>query len=201
MNEQFDFTEDDDEAEHYAIRPNKTQQKKEIAALFELAEEISELSPEQISKLALPEMVHKAIIAVAGMPHKGARKRQLKFIAGQFHKMAVQPLFDQLAHLKNQSAHATREHHVAERWRDKLLAEGDAALSKLLDGHPDTDRQELRQLIRNTQKEQEQGKPPRSYRLLYRHLKTLFQQGENEMIAGLSDEELSIVNPKIRTIP
>jgi len=189
MNEQFDVEEDDDELEYYAVRPNKTQQKKEIVALFELAEEVSEFSPEQMAKLALPETVHKALIEAAGMPHKGARKRQLKFVAGQLHKMDVQPLFEQLAHLKSQSAHALREHHVAERWRDKLLAEGDVALCELLDEHPDADRQELRQLLRNAKKEQEQGKPPRAYRLLYRQLKKLFHPAENAMVAGLSDDD------------
>jgi len=189
MNEQFDVEEDDDELEYYAVRPNKTQQKKEIAALFEVAEEISEFSPELIAKLALPEVVHKAIIEVPGMPHKGARKRQLKFIAGQLHKIDVHPLLAQLAHLKNQSAHATREHHTAERWRDRLLAEGDAALSALFDAHPAADRQELRQLIRSAKKEEDQGKPPRSYRLLYRQLKSLLHQEENTIASGLSDDE------------
>lgn len=184
MDDLIDYDNDDEEVEYYAVRPNKTQQKKEIAALFALAEEISQLSPEQISTLSLPEIMQKAIVEVSGMPQKGARKRQLKFIAGQFHKMDMQPVSEKLAHFKNQSAHAIREHHVAERWRDKLLADGDAALTELLAEYPDVDRQELRQLLRNAQKEQDQGKPPKSYRLLYRHLKNLLQRQE----AGSADE-------------
>jgi len=178
MNEEFAYEYDDDyddEVEYYAVRPNKTQLKKDIAALFALGEELSELPATQLQALELPENIHKALAEVAAMPHKGARKRQLKFIAGQFYKMDIQPYLEKLAHLRNQSAHAVREHHIAERWRDRLLTEGNTALTELLDEHPHADRQQLRQLIRNAQKEKETGKPPKSSRLIYRNLKQLFQ--------------------------
>ncbi|MGZ8159568.1 MAG: ribosome biogenesis factor YjgA, partial [Methylobacter sp.] len=115
------------------------------------------------------------------MAHKGARKRLLKFIAGQLHKIDAEPILEKLARIKNKSAHAVREHHTAERWRDRLIAEGNDALTELLDEQPHADRQLLRQLLRNAQKEAEAGKPPKSSRLLYRQLKALFQvEGEVE---------------------
>lgn len=177
--QQYDY---DDEVEYYAIRPNKTQIKKDIAVLFALAEEMSELSAPQLTMLELPDNVHKAVTEVVGMPHTGARKRLLKFIAGQLHKkVEVAPILEKLARIKNKSAHAVREHHVAERWRDRLIAEGNNALSELLDEQPHADSQQLRQLLRNAQKEAEAGKPPKSSRLLYRCLRELFKvEGEPE---------------------
>jgi ribosome-associated protein len=113
------------------------------------------------------------------MPHKGARKRLLKFITGQLHKIDVEPILEKLARMKNKSAHAVREHHIVERWRDRLIAGGNDALTELLNEQPDADRQQLRQLLRNVQKEAEASKPPKSSRLLYRYLKTLFKvEGE-----------------------
>jgi ribosome-associated protein len=47
-------------------------------------------------------------------------------------------------------------------------------LAALLDEQPHADRQQLRQLVRNAQKELQAEKPPKSSRLLYRYLKTLF---------------------------
>jgi ribosome-associated protein len=177
MTEEYEY--DDEAEEYYAIRPNKTQIKKDMAALFVLSEEISELSPGQIKTLELPEVIDKAVVEVAGMPHKGARKRLLKFIAGQLNKIDVEPILEKLSRIKNKSAHAVREHHIVERWRDRLITEGNDALTALLDEQPDADRQLLRQLIRNAQKEAETGKPPKSSRLLYRLLKELFQvEGE-----------------------
>jgi ribosome-associated protein len=160
---------------YYAIRPNKTQLKKEISALFELGEKMSALSPAQLASLELPDNIHKSIAQVSGMPLKGARKRLLKYIAGQLYKIDVQEFTDKLARLENKSAHATREHHIVERWRERLLTEGNEALSELLDDYPHADRQQVRQLIRNAQKETELGKPPKTSRLLYRYLKSLFE--------------------------
>ncbi len=192
MNEEYEY--DDEEVEYYAIRPNKTQIKKDMAALFAVSEEMSELSPSQLKTLELPEVINKAVTEVSGMPHKGARKRLLKFIAGQLHKIDVEPVLEKLARIKNKSAHAVREHHTAERWRDRLIAEGNDALTELLDEQPHADRQVLRQLLRNAQKEAEAGKPPKSSRLLYRRLKELFQvedEADNEAeLEGEDEEEL-----------
>lgn len=184
MNEEHDYEyEYDDKGDivYYAVRPNKTQIKKDMAALFALSEEISELTPAQLKNLELPESIYKALVEVSGMPHKGARKRLLKFITGQLHKIDIEPILEKLARMKNKSAHAVREHHHVERWRDKLIAEGNEALAELLNEQPHADRQQLRQLLRNAQKEAEAVKPPKSSRLLYRYLKNLFEvEGESE---------------------
>jgi ribosome-associated protein len=184
MNEEYDYEyeyDENGEIVYYAVRPNKTQIKKDLAVLFALSEEMSELSAAQLKLLELPEKIHKAVEEVAGMPHKGARKRLLKFITGQLHKINVEPVLEKLARMKTQSAHAVREHHIAERWRDKLIAGGHDALTELLDEQPQADRQQLRQLLRNAQKEAQANKPPKSSRLLYRYLKDLFKvEGEDE---------------------
>lgn len=177
MNEEYDYEyEYDDKGEivYYAVRPNKTQIKKDMAVLFALSEEMSELSATQLKMLELPENIHKAVVEVSGMPHKGARKRLLKFITGQLHKIDVEPILEKFARMKNQSAHAAREHHIVERWRDRLIAGGNNALTELFNEQPHADRQQLRQLLRNIQKETEAGKPPKSSRVLYRYLKDLF---------------------------
>lgn len=184
MSEEYDYEyEYDDKGEivYYAVRPNKTQLKKDMAVLFALSEEMSELPAAQLKRLELPENIYKAVVEVSGMPHKGARKRLLKFITGQLHKIDVEPVLEKLAHMKNKSAHAVREHHIVERWRDRLIAGGADALTELFDEQPHADRQQLRQLLRNAQKEAEAAKPPKSSRLLYRYLKNLFKvEGETE---------------------
>ena len=188
MSEEYEY--DDEAEEYYAIRPNKTQIKKDMAVLFALSEEMSELSTGQLKLLELPEIINKAVVEVSGMPHKGARKRLLKFIAGQLHKIDIEPILEKLSRIKNKSAHAVREHHVAERWRDRLISEGNDALTALLDEQPQADRQLLRQLLRNAQKEVEAGKPPKSSRLLYRQMKELFQaEGETYDDSELEDEQ------------
>lgn len=189
--EEFDYEyeyDENGEIVYYAVRPNKTQIKKEIAALFTLGEEVSAFSAAHIKSLDLPDNIYKAVTDVAKMPHTGARKRLLKYIAGQLHKIDVDPILEKVARIKSKSAHAVREHHMSEHWRDRLIADGNEALTEFLDEYPHADRQQLRQLMRNAQKEAELGKPPKSSRLLYRYLKDLLQ-AEDEDEFELLDEE------------
>lgn len=189
INEDYDYEEEgEDEEVYYAVRPNKTQIKRERADLFKLGEELSELSSSQLTMLALPEALHKAIVEVSVMPHKGARKRQLKFIAGQLHKMDdTQTLLEHFSKIKNRNAVEVGQHHQAEFWRDRLVTGGHEALTCFFDEYPEADHNGLRQLVRNIKKEAEANKPAKSYRLLYRRLKELFQS-ENEG-AYLEDTE------------
>jgi ribosome-associated protein len=175
--EEYDKYEDVEyeDVEYYAVRPNKTRLKKEIASLFDLGESLSKLSSPQLKTLELPENILKAISEVADMPHTGARKRLLKYIAAQFHKIDVTPIQKKLDRLQNKSAHLVRDHHIIENWRDKLINEGNHALTELFDEQPGADLQQIRQLLRNIKKETETNKPPKSSRLLYRYLKALFQ--------------------------
>jgi ribosome-associated protein len=199
MNEEQEFDyeyEYDDKGEivYYAVRPNKTQLKKDLAVLFVLSEEMSNLSAPQIKNLELPENIHKAVMEVSGMPHKGARKRLLKYITGQLNKIDVEPILENLARMKNKSVHSVREHHIVERWRDRLIKGGNEALTAFLNENPDADRQQLRQLLRNIQKEAETSKPPKSFRLLYRYLKGVFNFDEDvdydNMIVHNESEEI-----------
>jgi len=70
----------------------------------------------------------------------------------------------------------TAQLHRAETWRDRLLAEGDAALSELLVEYPQADRQHLRQLVRNAIDERKRNKPPHAFRELFRELRELLKE-------------------------
>ncbi|WKJ90328.1 ribosome biogenesis factor YjgA [Methylomonas montana] len=163
-----------EEVEYYAIRPNKTRIKKEIAAIFAIAEEICSLSPAHIAEFELPENIEQALRDAGKMGQNSARKRLLKYITAQLRKLDTEAIQEKLARMKNRSAHAVREHHQAERWRDLLLADsGNAQLTQLIEEYPAADSQHVRQLQRNAQKEAKEAKPPKSARLLYKYLKEL----------------------------
>jgi ribosome-associated protein len=75
----------------------------------------------------------------------------------------------------------TAQLHRVETWRDRLIADGDAALSELLAAHPDADRQHLRQLARNAIEERNRNKPPHAFRELFRELRELLGDERGEM--------------------
>lgn len=170
----FEYDNEDDEVEYYAVRPNKTRIKQEIAAVFAMAEEICELAPAQIAEFNLPESVETALLDAGKMAKNAARKRLLKYITGQLRILDTQAIQEKLARIKNKSAHAIREHHQAERWRDQLILDtGNQQLTLFISEYPHADSQRLRQLQRNAQKEAKESKPPKSARLLYKYLKEL----------------------------
>ncbi len=166
--------EPEDEQQYYAVRPNKTQIKKDMADLTATGEEMCLLTQTQLDKLQLPVHIYQSILQAAKMPHKSARKRQLKYIAGQLKKIDLEQVNEQLSRIKNKSAHAVREHHQAEKWRDKLITDaGNTALTEFLSLHSHADSQQLRQLQRNAKKEHAAEKPPKYSRQLYQYLKEL----------------------------
>lgn len=192
MNEEEYYEEDDDdgeEVEYYAIRPNKTRIKKEIAAVAEMAAEICQLSPPQIAEFELPENIEAALLDAGRMGQNSARKRLLKYITAQLRTIDTEAVQEKLARMKNRSAHAVREHHQAERWRDQLLADaGNQLLTQFMSEFPAADSQHLRQLQRNAQKEAKEAKPPKSARLLYKYLKELIAGEEHYDQEGESDD-------------
>lgn len=165
----------DEDEEYYAIRPNKSLIKREIAETADFVKQLVALPPSQLNQLELDEPLLKAV-TTAMTTDKGAHKRQMKYIVGLFRKMDISPIREKLARLQSKSAHAVREHHIVERWRDHLLAGNDEVLKQLLDEFPDIDRQQLRQLVRNAKKEQAEDSAPKFARLLYQYLKKTIAQ-------------------------
>lgn len=158
----------------YAVRPNKSALKRENAALEQLGEELIALPKERLDKLDLsPALLEAVKLAQAIERHHGAFKRQRKFIAKLLRDMDAETIRAQLEQHTQQTARDTRQLHVIERWRDRLLAGGDHDLNALMAERPDADRQKLRQLIRDARKEQQAEAPPRSARLLFKFLRGL----------------------------
>jgi len=178
---------EDFEEETWAIRPNKSQLKRDISEVSDLCEEITHLTATQIEKLELPDVLVVAIEEAAKMPVRGARKRQLKYITSLMRSLDMEPIQAALDKMKTKSAHAARELHQSENWRDRLLSDDTQALTDLLNKFTDVDVQQVRQLIRNAKKEQTLNKPPKSSRLLFRYLRGVIE-GSSDVVEDLEQD-------------
>ena len=86
----------------------------------------------------------------------------------------TQALEQELQRLLHPDKAQTAKFHRLEQWRERLIEGDDAFLTELIDRYPAVDRQALRQLARNAQKERQAGKqPPKYARLLFQALKQL----------------------------
>ncbi len=159
---------------HYAVRPNKSAQKRENAALEALGEALIALPKDRLNALELPaELLEAVKLAQSIAGHHGGFRRQRKFIARLLREMDAGPIRERLERHGHESAMAIHRLHVIEHWRDRLLKGGDHDLNALMAEHPDADRQKLRQLIRDARKEHQAGAPSRSARQLFKYLREL----------------------------
>lgn len=151
---------------------SKSQLKREMHALQDLGKALTELSEEQLNRLPLEPRLHAALLEMRRLRHREARRRQMQFI-GRLMREADQPALEAAMEQFNQNSRVqVQRQQQAEQWRDRLLQEPDA-LQAFIDDHPATDIQHLRQLLRQTQKEQQAQKPASAQRKLLRYLREL----------------------------
>ncbi len=165
-----------DEETGQFLGTSRSQQRREALEVLALGEKLVALTPAQLAKLPVPESLLPHIADTKRITAHIAHKRQLAFLAKQMRREDDQTLEALRDALDANSETARREvaaMHRVEDWRDRLVAEGDAALAELLAEHPDADRQHLRQLIRNAKEEKLRNKPPRAYREIYALLREL----------------------------
>ncbi len=164
---------DDDNLEDDHDEVSKSQRKRDAHALRDLGAELVALAPARLAHLPLPDDLRDAVGAAQQIKSHGAHKRQLQFIGKLLRNIDPSPIREALDRLETHSAEAKAALHRLERWRDRLLDEGDGALEALLEEHPDADRQHLRQLVRTAHKEKLENRPPAAFRSLFRYLRDL----------------------------
>lgn len=164
------------------LSPSRSQQRRDALEVLELAEKLASLTPTQLAKLPIPEDLLPHLEHTRKITAHIARKRQLAFLAKQMRREDDEALEAIRDALDEDGVAARREvaaMHRVEAWRERLLADGDAALAELLEEHPAADRQHLRQLVRNANEEKLRNKPPRAFRELFRELRTLLLGGNS----------------------
>lgn len=150
---------------------SKTQKKQEVELLQKLGVEMIKLSDSQLEQLPLPETLKKAIVDARTIKSHGAKRRQAQLI-GKLMRAADSELIiarynDLLAEGKAQTA----AFHEAEGWRERLLNEGQEALTEFIHHYRPDDVQRLRQLVKKAAADQEREKKTGAAKALFRYLR------------------------------
>jgi ribosome-associated protein len=166
---------DEDDSDEFLVeRPNKSQLKREMQELQDLGVELVKLPADKLAELDLPEKLADAIALARRITSHGAQKRQRQYIAGLLSKLDdVAPIRAYLEQLSGADRVSKARFQENERWRARLIGEGDTALAEFLERHPEADRQHLRRLVRDAAAEVASGRPPRHARELFRYLQSL----------------------------
>ncbi|HVJ61868.1 MAG TPA: ribosome biogenesis factor YjgA [Tahibacter sp.] len=172
-----DFDNDDAQDES-----SRSQRRRDALAVFDLAERLVNLTESQLAQLPLDDDLRTVVMHTRRITQHIARKREIGFLAKQLRRREdeLEPLRAALDHDRDLSRRETAELHRLEDWRDRLIEQGDDALSQLLEQFPHADRQQLRSLARQARVERNENRPPHAFRDLFRELRDLFAAHDEE---------------------
>jgi ribosome-associated protein len=152
---------------------SRSQRKREMLALQQLGVRLMELSPAEWQALDAGPALAQALEESRRVKGHNARRRHAKRLGKLLRGEEADRVRALFAHLDGDRREERHRLHRLERWRERLLAEGDAALEALLAEAPGADRQRLRQLVREGRRERDEERPPASQRRLFRYLREL----------------------------
>lgn len=153
---------------------SKSQKKRDMLALQDIGEELVGLSNETINKLDLPDSLRTAVVDAKRIPKSkyGGMKRQMQYIGRLMREIDPLPIIEQLNSLKAPNKKQTALHHLAERWRERLLTD-ETALNAFANEFSDADRALLDRHIQGAKDDKAKNRPPKNYRLLYSQIHDL----------------------------
>jgi len=150
---------------------SKSELKREMTALQKLGEELVNLPAAKLEKIPMDELLEDAVMLARRLKNREGKRRQLQYIGKIMRNIDSEAIQQKLDSCDHQSQSFRQTQHKLEQWRDRLLCEGDTVISDLLNTYPGLDRQHLRQLIRQANKEASQSKPPAASRKIFKYLR------------------------------
>lgn len=150
--------------------PSKSQRKRDMDALQDIGEELTQLNQQQLDSIELPESLRDAVLAARAMKRNEARRRQMQYVGKLMRQVDPLPIRAKLDGFLSVSAEQTARLHHIERWRERLLSDPQS-VSEFIAAYPEVDTQQLRTLIRNTEQERARGKPPKNFRALFQMIR------------------------------
>jgi ribosome-associated protein len=138
---QFDWTQEDGFADRVE-RPNRKELKAEMRELERLAVSLASMPAAERRRLPLTEHVLGELGELAKLTKGPARKRQRLLVTTLLRESDREALDQAL----DGGGPEQERLWALERWRERLIAEGNPAIQEFLDEHPGGDRQQLRRL-------------------------------------------------------
>jgi ribosome-associated protein len=180
--------------------PSRTELKRESTELQELGVQLLTLRRDLMADLKLPDKLADGLVEANRITNFEGKRRQMQFIGKQMRLLSpetLQAVRDALEIQRLGSAKDTQSLHLAEAWRDRLIAD-DAAAGEWIAQYPQTDTQQLRALVRQARKDAvpvtnaaiSQGLAPRqsrAHREMFKLVKSILT-GQDSATEEMGDE-------------
>jgi len=153
---------------------SKSELKREMERFQKFGETLCDMSPSQWGKLPISGVLMEALEESRRIKKHEARRRHFQYIGKLMRDEDIDALQEAVDLLDPSSEAYGRKIRQLEQWRTRLVADG-KALNEFLSTYPECDRQQLRNLVRNAQKEMqsEPPKPGTSYKKLFQLIKDI----------------------------
>ena len=161
-------------------KKSRTKVKHEAEELQKLGERLVDLSLEQIKSMEIPENLKKEVIFAKTITRNVAKRRQLQYIGSIMRTIDPAAIVDAIDRLSMARALASSKFKQMEEIRQELLNGDNSRIETFVNENPGTDRQKLRQLIRNANQEIAAKKTPKSSRLLFKYIREIIEKQDNQ---------------------
>jgi len=184
----FDQSLDGDD--EFGGRPSKSALKRQSHDLQELGKQLLAMPDSRLAGIDMPERLRDALDAWKKTKSFEGKRRQLQFIGKVMREVDAEPLREAVAAYQLGHARDALQLHQIERWRLALINDEADALTSWMAEFPETDVQQLRNLVRQARKdaaaapEQRNG---RAFRELFQVLKDIYGKGPRS--AGAADDD------------
>jgi len=170
----------DDLEEEYS-GPSKSAVKRQMIALQEMGESLTRLTEKQLANVPIDdERLLDAIKETQQIKSNSARKRHLQYIGKLMRDTDVEAIERALRTMYKQKQVTNDAFHELEKLRDSILEQGLGGIEQVITRWPLADRQQLRQLVLQHQRELKNNKPPAASRKLFKHLRELQEASSGE---------------------
>ena len=153
--------------------PSKSQLKRDSHALQAMGQELVEMPEGKLQKFNLPDALKDAIYEARRLKSREAKRRHLQYIGKLMRISDIDNIQETLEKMDHQSLTYRQHFQRLEAWRDSLINEGNQAIENVLSDYPMADRQQLRNLQRQANRELELKKPPAAARKMFQYIRSL----------------------------
>ena len=152
--------------------PSKSELKRRMSALQTLGETLVTLNEQQLARIPIDDdRLLEAVREARQIRSNSARRRHLQYIGKLMRDINPAPIQRALDELHQRHQQANEDFHRLEQLRDDVLLAGLKGVELVVDVWPEADRQQLRQILLQHQRELKLGKPPAAARKLFRYLR------------------------------
>ena len=153
--------------------PSKSQLKRDSHALQEMGKQLVEMPEGKLQKFTLPESLKEAINEARRLISREAKRRHLQYIGKLMRISDIDDIQITLEKMDHQSQTYRQHFKSLEDWRDRLINDGQAGIDEFLGSYPEAERQKLRNLQRQANRELELKKSPVASRKLFSYIRSL----------------------------